>query len=993
MHEAMAALNQLWEQAQHAPPDACAAAAFDWVQSCAEAGVVPWLSQLLGLVPGSARRVLDSAAPLGARRNALTFLRTCGPPLGGCLLDQLCVLHGDAQKEAVAQPQLAPLFTRTFMAPAAAALREWTLLTVCLARPATREALEAGGGYNARGALLQTAAARCNGALFAARYTRMATWMLLGRMKAQDVPAGSTAAPLPEPLAELVDALSSSELVPVAAGMVLQAPLVDYSSLTAPAPMPHNPGADSSQVDGMAADIHGAAGQMADMAELGRQLEQRSVTVFRYALLARLAAHGGLQLPPAAEAGEAAAGRGIGGGGAAEAAARAWWLPRREVQRGRAVVTAGTDDGSLEQDHSYFLLSSLGYWRASELRRLLPNLRSHEAPPASAPPRAAVARLAARVAEFLTMLGDYSMVASEVSEAEARACLPAWMETDAWGLALCAEALAVAVEGPGGPHQGMQEAGPALGLNAVGGLARLLEATAKLAAHPQRGPAALSESARGTLSPELQRAGLGASMDRALRLAFTLLDRATASDAAEWERSAAKEAREMTGKVAAILERRLLPVLQTQQGAAAVKGGDASGVLVTAAKRAAALARQLEELPEGTARESVSRVVVPAVVVLAVVMSGVSTLREEMRTWQQTPAAGGGGGGGSVGGAPGGGGGDAAAAEDAPAARAAAEQAAAAAASELLALSMRSACHLATQLAAAAARLHPQGNGVSAASAVILTEAAARTAFTIRELADSCPGSGPGLNEAQLIACQPHRLLAAAAAFVSAITPVPAIGDAQARMLAGSLTRALLALKTSPGISSRVRAWLMPQGTALPPAAAAAAALAAASPAERGCLELPLRAAAEAAANAPRTQQLAKDLRKLLAEARGGAPAVPAGGAAVPADAQGVGALAGPEVGAVAASEPLPAPLEVPAAALATRRLRVCANPRCTNFRRAAEADLQLSQCSGCRAVRYCGAECQRAHWPEHKAACVGLQAAAAAAAEVAGAVEGADGD
>jgi hypothetical protein len=24
----------------------------------------------------------------------------------------------------------------------------------------------------------------------------------------------------------------------------------------------------------------------------------------------------------------------------------------------------------------------------------------------------------------------------------------------------------------------------------------------------------------------------------------------------------------------------------------------------------------------------------------------------------------------------------------------------------------------------------------------------------------------------------------------------------------------------------------------------------------------------------------------------------------------------------------------------------------------------------GCRAVRYCGADCQRAHWPEHRREC-----------------------
>ena len=32
---------------------------------------------------------------------------------------------------------------------------------------------------------------------------------------------------------------------------------------------------------------------------------------------------------------------------------------------------------------------------------------------------------------------------------------------------------------------------------------------------------------------------------------------------------------------------------------------------------------------------------------------------------------------------------------------------------------------------------------------------------------------------------------------------------------------------------------------------------------------------------------------------------------------------------------------------------------------------LRLKQCGGCRAVRYCGADCQRAHWREgHRSEC-----------------------
>jgi len=51
---------------------------------------------------------------------------------------------------------------------------------------------------------------------------------------------------------------------------------------------------------------------------------------------------------------------------------------------------------------------------------------------------------------------------------------------------------------------------------------------------------------------------------------------------------------------------------------------------------------------------------------------------------------------------------------------------------------------------------------------------------------------------------------------------------------------------------------------------------------------------------------------------------------------------------------------------------RVCAAPGCGNM-------CGLKRCGGCRSVRYCGEACRNAHWPEHKAECRRLQAAAAA--------------
>ena len=52
--------------------------------------------------------------------------------------------------------------------------------------------------------------------------------------------------------------------------------------------------------------------------------------------------------------------------------------------------------------------------------------------------------------------------------------------------------------------------------------------------------------------------------------------------------------------------------------------------------------------------------------------------------------------------------------------------------------------------------------------------------------------------------------------------------------------------------------------------------------------------------------------------------------------------------------------------ALTTR----CANPNCHKTQRTTE----LSICTACREISYCGAECQRADWKEHKIKCKAAQ-------------------
>ncbi len=48
---------------------------------------------------------------------------------------------------------------------------------------------------------------------------------------------------------------------------------------------------------------------------------------------------------------------------------------------------------------------------------------------------------------------------------------------------------------------------------------------------------------------------------------------------------------------------------------------------------------------------------------------------------------------------------------------------------------------------------------------------------------------------------------------------------------------------------------------------------------------------------------------------------------------------------------------------------------RCAHCSSPAAAEAELKACSGCRTAWYCGPECQKPHWPQHKAACGGSAA------------------
>ncbi|KAF6749845.1 hypothetical protein DFP72DRAFT_911887 [Ephemerocybe angulata] len=46
---------------------------------------------------------------------------------------------------------------------------------------------------------------------------------------------------------------------------------------------------------------------------------------------------------------------------------------------------------------------------------------------------------------------------------------------------------------------------------------------------------------------------------------------------------------------------------------------------------------------------------------------------------------------------------------------------------------------------------------------------------------------------------------------------------------------------------------------------------------------------------------------------------------------------------------------------------QTCSHPECSKQE---GGEVQLKKCSACKLVSYCGTQCQRGHWKEHKSAC-----------------------
>ncbi len=297
------------------------------------------------------------------------------------------------------------------------------------------------------------------------------------------------------------------------------------------------------------------------------------------------------------------------------------------------------------------------------------------------------------------------------------------------------------------------------------------------------------------------------------------------------------------------------------------------------------------------------------------------------------------------------------------------------------------------------------------------------------------------LPPAHLLDCQPHRLLAAVYALAEALPATERVkGELEVAICA--LVPNLSSHKT---LSGRVRTWLAPRP---PPAASCSTSSTSGSDAcgtdgdpHAGCLEAPVKSVIRHThSRAPTVALRAEALLRIAAgqiAPKAGVPCCEGGrdatgeadggfqqyaAAIVQADDNAFAdpsLCANPEVMALhepllpdgskagdllveerggawrlspppppppsAPSGPLPPPLaQPPGSALALPRLRMCGNPRCGNFGGDCEGALPLKQCGGCRAVRYCGPDCQRGHWREgHKAECKELAAFVAKQAAV----------
>ncbi|KAG2488645.1 hypothetical protein HYH03_012813 [Edaphochlamys debaryana] len=650
-----------------------------------------------------------------------------------------------------------------------------------------------------------------------AMYACMATVVLKDLVEEAASPgasASSAAPPAPEldasPIHQLLAALAESRLLPTVAWAILRgcpAPEAELVLLDRPDGL-----ALKTSAELMDAAAYSAANALqvahalrilftADVGQqLASQLSHPDVVALQEALLERLCVHGGVEgegegegeergQAPEEERGQrarqgrrarAAAAAEAGGAGPSGRAVPAggtgrWWLPALEARLGHVIsglVVAGGPGERLQ-------------YAAIPVLRCLSRSLHHTAGGYSPSPR--LARLEPRALEALCRLFRGEGLAGACSRR------PAWdpafaqdvdglvlqtrsAETAAWALALNLEGLEGRLEG-----RGSHVARPLT--EAVCGAALVLEVLRRLGdgESTPSAPALLGAPSREALAAALTRAGLAASLDHALRLAFAAADRAALAPGDASLQHLAREAVQIPIVVPRLLGNWALPPQVRHEA-----GG---GVLVTLGKRARMMTRRLQELEaeaegsgEGAARVGALK---RERQLLALVSTGLlnampgPSLLPLIRDQLGPPGAG-----------------------SRPAPDVEAE-----------AFAGRWQCLLATQAAARAAplRLHR-------AQHQWLVYAMRES---LRHVWLGCTSSEASLSAAQLLALQPHRLLAAACKLVCARVEEATSGGADEgaptlvacqESTAAQAVLALTELAAHPQLSDRVRLWLVPPG-------------------------------------------------------------------------------------------------------------------------------------------------------------------------------------
>ncbi|KAG2488163.1 hypothetical protein HYH03_013306 [Edaphochlamys debaryana] len=689
------------------------------------------------------------------------------------------------------------------------------------------------------------------------------------------------------------------------------------------------------------------------------------------------------------------------------------------------------DDPRLSLYHHNTAIATVGMWQNGRLGLLTAPDDARLPPEPGVPPGLQLARAAARTAEALCRLSRGEGLAGAYTAEQRRqrfygeSCLhtllppqppwkpqspeeyPHWVESSAWVVAAACEGLEAAAAGqqrPGEPEADVAGSAAAVSLAKalVAGLRGFTAAT-DLDTVPQ------TARQQETLAVCLCRAGLTASLDHALRLAFAAADRAAAPGASDHDRRLAEALGSVLPWAGGVL-----PLLNMCELAAVC---DVGGVALTLAKHASLIARGLDAAEPGLPGATPASLRGPVASAPACLAEALGQCAELLGPAASGLAAW-----------------DHGAATEPPSAGGSRSSAAGGAVEEERgAFFFQAAGRLAVRLVADRAAVELGPDERHSLSLPALTRKSSATALSACLQHVSALSAAPGSRaEARLLACQPHRLIGAACKLliVWQVTGTPSDETEYRSNLQRDVSFTADRLAAHPSLSARVRRWLMPAGPQQAVAAGAEAASAGAeaeaagAESERGCLEqawsegwrsynrwaladgspfslpLTLLRLAQAGGAGWRAMEAAAEsdaaFRSGATELLRWAKSVVADGSLQPLRVpeellRDPSDTSGPEGGHAAAAAlraPLPPPLQAPPEGRALPKLRVCGFPGCGSFGGRSEGGLALKQCGGCKAVRYCGPGCQRAHWREgHKSEC-GALAEAAARAAAAGANE-----